>query len=64
MKLFVVTFLWCEGGPWCTNLVKAHTEEAVREHYGEKYSEVAVRPAAEWELHEYRAKGIPVFELE
>lgn len=46
------------NGVWCANLAIG-TEKQVRRHY-EKYGELILSPASEWELRAARERGKPV----
>lgn len=58
INTFVVTFEY-SSGIYCTNLVLAANADLVRKHY-EKYRIINVRCCADWELIEFKNKGIPV----
>lgn len=46
------------NGVWCANIALG-TEEQVRKHY-EKYGEIIICPAAEWELKSAKLRGKPI----
>ena len=53
---------WSDSGVYCTNLVLTDSEEKAEEHYS-KYEMVSIRIADEWEVDNYRSRGMPVVEL-
>lgn len=62
MKIWhLVTFKWSKN-VYCTNLVLTDSKDKAEKHY-EKYEWVSVREADEWEVNNYRSRGMPVVEL-
>ena len=59
---YLATFKWSDSGVYCTNLVLTDSEEKAEEHYS-KYEMVSIRIADEWEIDNYRSRGMPVVEL-
>ncbi len=59
---YLATFKWSDSGIYCTNLVLTDSEEKAEEHYS-KYEMVSIRIADEWEVDNYRSRGMPVVEL-
>ena len=59
---YLATFKWSDSGVYCTNLVLTDSEEKAEEHYS-KYEMVSIRIADEWEVDNYRSRGMPVVEL-
>ena len=54
---YLATFKWSDSGVYCTNLVLTDSEEKAEEHYS-KYEMVSIRIADEWEVDNYRSRGI------
>lgn len=46
------------NGVWCANIARG-TEEQVRRHY-EKYGEIILSPADDWELKSAIERGKPI----
>ena len=61
--LYAITFKYSET-TYCSNLAFADNAKVVRDHYEAKYSDVTVRRAEVWELHEAERKGKPILDLE
>ena len=59
---YLATFKWSDSGVYCTNLVLTDSEKKAEEHYS-KYEMVSIRIADEWEVDNYRSRGMPVVEL-
>ena len=59
---YLATFKWSDDGVYCTNLVLTDSKEKAEEHYS-KYEMVSIRIADEWEVDNYRSRGMPVVEL-
>ena len=59
---YLATFKGSDSGIYCTNLVLTDSEEKAEEHYS-KYEMVSIRIADEWEVDNYRSRGMPVVEL-
>lgn len=59
---YLATFKWSDSGVYCTNLVLTDSEEKAEGHYS-KYEMVSIRIADEWEVDNYRSRGMPVVEL-
>ena len=60
MKAYIVTFEWYDTGTWCTNIVKADSEDVIHAHYKKFGEKRYVHEAKEYELDEAKRKGMPI----
>lgn len=62
--LYAITFKYSET-TYCSNLAFADNAGVVRDHYEAKqYTDIMIRKAEVWELHEAERKGKPILDLE
>ena len=57
---FKVSFRWYETDTFCTNICIAKNKDVVMEHYCEKYKDVTVSTASDYEFEDAKRKGMPV----
>ena len=62
MKTWYLADYKDENGNYHTALALCDREEQAEEHYS-KYEMVSIRIADEWEVDNYRSRGMPVVEL-
>lgn len=61
MKLYNVTFKWYETDTFCSNLVKAETEEDISAYYRTKYgNDPIITEASTYALEDAQRRGKPV----
>lgn len=62
-QFYLVSFKWYDSDIYCSNIVHAGNDQAVRDYYSSKYRWCAVYSAKDEDLRKARERGIPIIEL-
>ena len=62
-QFYLVSFKWYDSDVYCSNIVHAGNDQAVRDYYSSKYGWCAVYTAKYEDLRKARERGMPIIEL-
>ena len=62
-QFYLVSFKWYDSDIYCSNIVHAGNDQAVRDYYSSKYGWCAVYSANDEDLRKARERGIPIIEF-
>ena len=62
-QFYLVSFKWYDSDIYCSNIVHAGNDQAVRDYYSSKYGWCAVYSAKDEDLRKARERGMPIIEL-